>query len=192
MRISSPLSLLFLLISLVSAIRYHPEYAAHNLNANKTAVNPLHYWGEWENHTYYPSPPNWRLPTYTLFLDRFVDGSPHNNDINGTAWETDALSNQLRFGGDIAGLLQTLDYLVSMRIRTLYIAGSAFINAPWGSDSYSPLDLTLLDAHFGTVQEWRELIEECHKRGLYVMLDNTMATMGDLIGSQVSPMRKSW
>jgi hypothetical protein len=44
------------------------------------------------------------------------------------------------------------------------------------------LDLTLLDSHFGTIDEWRYAIDEIHKRGMYVVLENTMSTMGDLIG----------
>jgi alpha-1,3-glucan synthase len=58
----------------------------------------------------------------------------------------------------------------------IYIAGTPFINQPWRSDSYSPLDLSLLDRHFGTIAQWRAAIDEMHKRGLYVILDNTMAT----------------
>jgi hypothetical protein len=42
--------------------------------------------------------------------------------------------------------------------------------------------LTLLDSHFGTIDEWRYAIDEIHKRGMYVILENTMSTMGDLIG----------
>jgi alpha-1,3-glucan synthase len=64
----------------------------------------------------------------------------------------------------------------------LYIAGSPFINQPWGYDQYSPLDLSILDPHFGTIQTWRHAIDEIHARGMYVILDNTFATLGDLIG----------
>lgn len=71
-----------------------------------------------------------------------------------------------------------------MGVRTLYIAGSPFINTAWGSDGYSPLDLTLLDHHHGTIETWRAVIADIHSRGMYVMLDNTFATMGDLIGFQ--------
>ncbi|KAL8830932.1 MAG: hypothetical protein Q9170_005506 [Blastenia crenularia] len=69
-----------------------------------------------------------------------------------------------------------------MGIRGIYIAGSPMINAPWGADGYSPLDLTLLDPHLGTVRQWQDLITDMHSRGMYVIVDNTMATMGDLIG----------
>ena len=56
------------------------------------------------------------------------------------------------------------------------------VNMPWGSDSYSPLDLTLLDRHHGNIAAWRDAISEIHQRGMYVVLDNTFATLGDLIG----------
>jgi len=39
-----------------------------------------------------------------------------------------------------------------------------------------PLDFTLLDRHFGNILEWRAAITEIHRRGLYVIIDNTMST----------------
>ena len=40
-----------------------------------------------------------------------MNGDPANDDINGTVFEHDITSNQLRYGGDLAGLLDSLDYL---------------------------------------------------------------------------------
>lgn len=111
-----------------------------------------------------------------------MNGDPTNDDANGTAWEHDLTGTQLRNGGDIKGLQNTLDYLQGMGIKGLYLAGSPMINLPWGGDGYSPLDLSLLDAHHGEIDAWRECIAEIHSRGMYVILDNTMATMADLIG----------
>jgi hypothetical protein len=39
-----------------------------------------------------------------------------------------------------------------------------------------PVDLTLLDKHFGTIKLWQEVIDEIHERKMWVVLDNTMAT----------------
>ncbi|KAK0625431.1 alpha-1,3 glucan synthase [Bombardia bombarda] len=167
---------------LTHSLRYDPQYATHNLNQNTTAEDPLDYYGKWEDHEFKHSPDNWRFPFYTLFLDRFVNGNPSNDNANGTLFEQDITSTQLRHGGDIQGLIDSLDYIYGMGIRGIYIAGSPFINQPWQSDSYSPLDLTLLDAHFGDIAEWRRAVDEIHNRGMYVLLDNTVATMGDLLG----------
>jgi alpha-1,3-glucan synthase len=103
--------------SVVNALRYDPEQIPFNLNQNETATDPLDYSGKWENHTYQPSPKNWRFPTYTIFLDRFVNGDPTNDNANGTAYEHDILSNQFRNGGDAEGLRGSLDYLQGMGIK---------------------------------------------------------------------------
>ncbi|KAF4539253.1 Alpha-glucan synthase [Lasiodiplodia theobromae] len=166
----------------VYALPYLDEYADWNLNTKQGETDPTKYWGQWEDHDFQPSPDNWRFPFYTLFLDRFVNGDPSNDNINGTLFEVDITSNQLRYGGDIEGLIDTLDYIQGMGIKGIYIAGSPFMNLPWAADSYSPTDLTLLDWHFGNITIWRNAISEIHERGMYVILDNTIATMSDLIG----------
>ncbi|OQD89036.1 hypothetical protein PENANT_c003G00867 [Penicillium antarcticum] len=177
------LCLLVLLFSqLVLGLHYDQELADYNLNENKTAKRVLDYWGKWPKHKYNPSPSNWRFPFYTLFLDRFADGDPENNDINGTVFETDTFSNQYRFGGDMDGLKENLDYIQGIGIKGVYIAGTPFVNFPWKSDSYSPLDFSLLDKHYGTIQQWRSAIDEIHRRGMYVMADSTYGTMADLLG----------
>lgn len=110
-------ALLVHLSTIVSCWPYDEDLVHYNLNENKTATNPAEYWGEWPDHTYFPSPENWRFPIYTLFLDRFVNGDPTNDNINGTLFEHDLNSNQMRHGGDVAGLVDTLDYLQGMGIK---------------------------------------------------------------------------
>lgn len=99
---------------------YDEALTDYNINENQSANNPLEYWGEWPDHTYFPSPENWRFPVYTLFLDRFVNGDPTNDNVNGTLFEHDISSNQMRHGGDVAGLLDTLDYLQGMGIKVRF------------------------------------------------------------------------
>ncbi|KAK4154515.1 glycosyltransferase [Chaetomidium leptoderma] len=170
---SSFLFTLFTATTLVSGLKFDASEADYNLNTNRLAKNPLEYSGRREDgFKYHESPKNWRMPFYTIFLDRFVNGDPENDNINGTVYETDMMSTQLRFGGDLEGLRDSLDYIAGMGIKGLYIAGSPFINLPWGADSYSPIDLTLLDKHYGTVKLWQQAIDEIHARGM----------MSDLIG----------
>lgn len=47
---------------------------------------------------------------------------------------------------------------------------------PWSGDGYGPLDFTLLDHHHGVLDDWRALVTEIHRRDMYVILDNTLAT----------------
>lgn len=110
--------LLFLVLaSIVTAYRYDAQYVQWNLNTNQQATDPLEYSGQWEDHDYTASPTNWRFPFYTLFLDRFVNGDPTNDNINGTSFEHDVTGNQMRHGGDLEGLIDTLDYLHGMGIK---------------------------------------------------------------------------
>lgn len=74
-----------------TALRFDQQYLNYNLNQNQTATDVSDYAGAWENHTYFPSPSNWRIPFYTLFLDKFVNGDPTNDDINGTMFEHDVM-----------------------------------------------------------------------------------------------------
>lgn len=102
---------------LIECLRYSPEYADWNLNTNQNADHPLDYSGTWDNHTYFPSPTNWRFPVYTLFLDRFVNGNPQNDNANGTIFEQDITSTQFRHGGDVQGLIDSLDYIQGFGIK---------------------------------------------------------------------------
>lgn len=106
---------IFLRVTL--ALPYLEDEADWNLNQNQTATHPLDYAGQWEGHTYHPSPENWRFPFYTIFLDRFVNGDPSNDNANGTQWEHILTSNEFRHGGDVLGLVDTFDYLQGMGIK---------------------------------------------------------------------------
>lgn len=168
---------------LAFASPYRDELADYNININKDAQSPLEYKAERPNSTYTPSPENWRsLPVYTILMDKFADGDPSNNDFFGTMFENDWRETQLRYGGDLRGLEARLDYLQGMGIKVIFISGTPFLNLPWQADSYSPLDFTVLDPHWGTISEWRRVIDQIHARGMYVMADFTVGTMGDLLG----------
>ncbi|KAK4624114.1 Cell wall alpha-1,3-glucan synthase ags1 [Fulvia fulva] len=178
---------IFTLVSLAalsSASYYDAREEEWNLNVNENAATPLEYsvpdWPSGFSHQ--PSPENWRFPFYSFFLDRFINGDPTNDNANGTSWEHDYKQTGLRHGGDIKGLEDSLDYLHGLGIRGLYLVGSAMLNHPWEADGYSPYDHTILDHHLGNITQWRTAIQAIHDKGMYVILDNTMATMSNLFG----------
>ncbi|OCB86737.1 modular protein [Sanghuangporus baumii] len=170
-------------LALVAAAPYNETYDAWNLNKNQDTTDPTQYSTTRTNTTYTPSPANWRsLPFYTLLLDKFADGDPSNNNFFGLPYEHDWRETQLRFGGDVKGLQNKLDYLQGMGIRGVYIAGTPFLNMPWQADSYSSLDFSVLDPHWGTIDDWVDFIDDLHARNMYLMMDFTIGTMSDLIG----------
>ena len=188
-----------LLPPLLLAAPYNEQFSDYNLNSNKNAQSVLDYDSSRPNQTYTPSPQNWRsLPVYTILLDKWADGDPTNNDFFKSPFEYDYRETQLRFGGDLKGLRGRLDYLYGMGIRVIFMSGTPFLNMLWQADSesevhrsvnfqliqkgYSPLDFSVLDPHWGTIQDWRDTIDAIHARGMYFMADFTVGTMSDLIG----------
>lgn len=141
MRLPLALYSLLSLSSLIVASPYREDLVGYNLNVNQNASSPLEYDTTRPNTTYTPSPVNWRaLPVYTILMDKFADGEPSNNDYFGTMFEYDYRETQLRNGGDIRGLVQRLDYLYSMGVRTIFVSGTLFLNMIWESDSKSTFD----------------------------------------------------
>ncbi|KAI0035090.1 glycoside hydrolase family 13 and glycosyltransferase family 5 protein [Vararia minispora EC-137] len=167
----------------VAASPYRADLLEYNLNTNQAATDPTQYSTTVRtNSTYTPSPDNWRaIPFYTLLPDKFADGDPTNNDYFGTIYEYDWRETQLRVGGDLKGILAKLDYIQSMGVKALFISGTPFLNMIWQADSYSPLDFSVLDPHYGTIKEYQTLVDQVHARGMYVMVDFTIGTMADMI-----------
>ena len=44
------------------------------------------------------------------------------------------MQTQLRHGGDVLGLIDSLDYIQGLGMKAIYLAGSPMINLPWESD----------------------------------------------------------
>lgn len=128
----------FLCLAVTRALRYDPSELEYNINTNQTANDPRTYWGEWQNHTFNPSPSNWRFPFYTVLLDRFANGNPNNDDANGTQYEHDLTQTQLRHGGDVQGLQDSLDYLQGMGIKVGLAAESLFCSYELGPSAWQP------------------------------------------------------
>lgn len=118
----SAITLLSASTTFVHGLKYTLSEVDYNLNANTTATNPADYWiEERTGHDYHPSPSNWRFPFYTVFLDRFVNGDPTNDNANETVFEMDMMSTQIRNGGDLQGVIDSLDYIAGMgtKVRLL-------------------------------------------------------------------------
>lgn len=135
MRLLSAAVSLLSLASLATASPYREDLVDYNINTNQNAQDPSQYTTN-KRASYNPSPDNWReIPFYTILLDKWADGDPSNNDYFGTLYEWDWRETQLRFGGDLKGLVAKLDYLLGMGIKGIFISGTPFLNMMWQADS---------------------------------------------------------
>jgi len=137
-------------------------------------------------YQHYPSPSDWRdVNMYQLFTDRFSDGNTANNNVRG--WYTTTGYRHYAMGGDWKGVRNKLDYLQGMGVNAIWLSGVQ-INEQ-GSDqnyapyhAYHPTDFYRVEPMFGTFQELKELIDDAHSRGIYIILDVVINHMADLNG----------
>ena len=72
-------------------------------------------------------------------------------------------------GGDLRGVIDRLDYLLDLGVTGLFFQPLAGHNGEY--HGYCQADLGIVDPNFGTDEDLRELVQEAHKRGMWVMLD---------------------
>jgi len=152
--------------------------AEWNVNRNQNGANPAAYYGEWPGHSYFPSPSDWRkVPIYQFITDRFADGNPENNDGQFGGYNLYSVSD--RHGGDFTGVKNQLEYIKSLGYRGIWIS-PVFQNRHNSYHGYGQIDFTLLDDRFGTLEEFRNMVDRAHELGMYVIVDIIVNHMSDL------------
>lgn len=131
---------------------------------------------------------NWGNATvYFVITDRFANGDS-SNDIN-YGRKVDYGSEQLNaatfHGGDLKGMLEKAKegYFTDLGIDVVWMtdvyeqihgwmSGSGSVNdfPHYGYHGYYPLDYTQMDKNYGTIEEFRELVDTLHSQGIRVML----------------------
>ena len=115
---------------------------------------------------------------YLLMPDRFAQGPNHPKHIKGMrAYKEDRTAHSLRHGGDLEGLRQHLDYFTDLGVTALWFTPILENDSPdmmdtWSTyHGYACTDYYRVDPRFGTNEQYRQLIDECHKKGLKVVMD---------------------
>ena len=123
---------------------------------------------------------------YMLMPDRFANGNPKNDIIKGMEDQLcDRNEPSLRHGGDLEGLRQHLDYFTNLGVTALWFTPVLENDRPADDGKYSTYhgyattDYYRVDPRFGTNEEYKALIDECHKKGLKVVMDMIFNHCGD-------------
>lgn len=114
--------------------------------------------------------PSWIKDTvwYQIFPERFANGDPACNPVDTLPWASTDPTPTNFFGGDFAGIIQRLDYLVELGISGIYFTP---IFAAHSNHKYDTIDYMEIDPQFGTKETFKKLVIACHERGIKVMLD---------------------
>ncbi len=71
--------------------------------------------------------------------------------------------------GDLAGLTQKLDHLQDLGVDCVWLLPIS--PSPLRDDGYDVADFYAIHPDYGTVEDFRTLVEEAHRRGLRVIAD---------------------
>ncbi|MEG1564542.1 MAG: glycoside hydrolase family 13 protein [Bacteroides sp.] len=110
---------------------------------------------------------------YLLMPDRFANGNPANDHITGMIDnKLDRTDPNARHGGDLAGIEKHLEYFSDLGVTALWFTPVLENNMTGGSyHGYATTDYYKVDPRFGTNEEYRQLIEKSHARGIKVVMD---------------------
>ena len=109
--------------------------------------------------------------------DRFASGRSDNDQIAGmNTYVNDRTQPSLRHGGDMEGIRQHLDYFCDLGVTALWFTPLLENNSPDNNGfstyhGYATTDYYKVDPRFGSNEEYRQLVDEAHQKGLKVVMD---------------------
>ena len=114
---------------------------------------------------------------YMLMPDRFASGRTDNDQVKGMrAYKNDRSQPSLRHGGDLEGIRQHLDYFKELGVTALWFTPVLENDSPdHGTQStyhgYATTNYYRVDPRFGSNEEYRQLCDEAHEKGLKIVMD---------------------
>jgi len=110
---------------------------------------------------------------YLIMPDRFANGDTKNDVVKGmneTALNRDSMF--YRHGGDLKGIAAHLDYLQELGVTALWLNPVLENNQPKTSyHGYANTENYKVDPRFGTNEDYRQLVADCHQRGMKMIKD---------------------
>ena len=97
-------------------------------------------------------------------IDRFANGDPAND------FEVNTRDPYAFHGGDFQGIIDRLDYIKSLGFTAIWLT-PIFDNSAKGYHGYWIVDYYNTEEHFGTIEEFKKLVEEAHRRDIKIIVD---------------------
>ncbi len=111
--------------------------------------------------------------TYLIMPDRFSNGDPSNDsfkDMNQVGVNRSKM--YFRHGGDLQGVLNHLDYLTELGVTALWLNPVQENDQAYESyHGYAVTDFYNIDKRFGSNELYKKLVDDCHARGIKVVMD---------------------
>lgn len=110
---------------------------------------------------------------YLLMPDRFANGNPENDVVEGMREITlNRDSMYYRHGGDLEGVIRKLDYLQDLGVTALWMTSVLTNDMEQASyHGYANTENYQVDPRLGTNDDYKKLSEELHKRQMKLVHD---------------------
>ena len=109
---------------------------------------------------------------YLIMPDRFVDGDESLDAVPRNMESVDKEAFFGRHGGDIAGIRSQLDYMADLGVTAIWNTPLLEDNEPSSSyHGYACSDYYHIDRRFGSNEDYRNLVAECHGKGIKMIMD---------------------
>ncbi len=110
---------------------------------------------------------------YLIMPDRFANGDPNNDVIPGMREnKVDRSDPFARHGGDLKGIADHLDYLQDLGVTAIWLNPTQENDMASGSyHGYAITDYYQVDRRFGSNEDFRQLVDQAHQKGMKVVMD---------------------
>lgn len=105
---------------------------------------------------------------YQIFPDSFANGKNHLDLRKATYTSPSGCRSQSHKGGTLKGITNSLDYLSALGTNCIYLTPIFHSNS---YHKYDIIDYYAIDPLLGTEEEFKELVDACHSKGIKVILD---------------------
>lgn len=110
---------------------------------------------------------------YLIMPDRFANGCPENDVIDGMREKTvNRADGFARHGGDLQGISNHLDYIADLGATAIWLNPMQENDMESGSyHGYAITDYYQIDRRFGSNEDFCALVEKAHEKDLKVVMD---------------------
>jgi glycosidase len=109
---------------------------------------------------------------YLIMPDRFANGDESNDNVAGMLQTVSRQEPFGRHGGDLKGISNHLDYLQQLGVTALWLNPVQENNQPKESyHGYAITDFYKIDPRFGTNDQYVQLANDAHQRGIKMIMD---------------------
>ncbi len=123
---------------------------------------------------------------YFVMTDRFNDGDPSNNDQGSGEYNPE--NKDFYSGGDLKGITDKVNYIQNLGATAVWItppvANLWFDQSiPFtGYHGYWAENFKEVDAHYGTLDDYKNLSSALHNKGMYLIQDIVVNHTGNFFG----------